>query len=227
MPSSPLRTLRRLVAALVFLTALWAFVDFRDILPPRWLAGITSIQFFPTLLRALAGLGLLGLLVWVTITLLAGRIYCSAICPLGILQDLVWRVRRWIAPLRLKFAAGHPVIRYGALVVTVGAALAGVWLIPSLLDPYSIFGRIAAGIFRPAAIALNNLLVPVAGAMGWHGLFRVPQPPLLTASTGFALFMLAGLVVMAALRGRLFATPFARWEGFSDCFPAGRCSNCG
>ena len=41
------------------------------------------------------------LLVWIVLTLLFGRVYCSSVCPVGTLSDLFIRLRRNIRPMNL------------------------------------------------------------------------------------------------------------------------------
>jgi polyferredoxin len=199
-----IRRVRLVTAAIVFVCLLAAFLDFRDLLPDRLPAAVADVQFVPALLRALAGAGAGVLIAWVLITLVAGRLYCSVACPLGIFQDLVWRLRQWLFPRRLRFVRAANPVRFGILFLSVAACLAGAWSVLAMLDPYSHFGRIASGILRPAVLALNNQLVPVAEAAGFHGLWRVPMPPLATFAVGFAAASLALLTVLAAWRGRLF-----------------------
>jgi ferredoxin len=199
-----LRTVRRAVAAVALVWALALFVDFPGVLPAKWTAAIAEIQFVPSALRALAGLGLAGFVLWIAVTLAAGRIYCSSVCPLGIFQDVVWHVRRRIFPTHLKFSRPQNTLRFAILLAVVCACAGGWWLLLSLLDPYSIFGRISAGVIRPSVIALNNLLVPLAGAAGVHAMFRATVPPVFTISAALALASLVVVGALAAWRGRIF-----------------------
>lgn len=52
--------------------------------------GLKASMLFPL---ALSGT-LLAVLVWIAVTLLLGRVYCSTICPIGTLQDVAARLRR-------------------------------------------------------------------------------------------------------------------------------------
>ena len=65
-----------------------------------WADRILFLQFVPSVIRfitipALAAIGFIAILV---LTALFGRVYCSAICPLGILQDVFARISKKIAP---------------------------------------------------------------------------------------------------------------------------------
>src|SRR5690606_5810037 len=150
-----------------------ALVDFYEWLPAaagRWAA---SIQVVPAAVALATGAGLAaGMVVCglVGLTLLFGRVYCSVLCPLGIMQDAIARVVAWVRgrPAGLKFAEPRNALRYGFLVLTLAGIMAG-WggLTLALLDPYSNYGRIASGLFRPVLMLGNNLAV---GAAEWSGL---------------------------------------------------------
>ena len=60
----------------------------------------------------------------VILTLLLGRVYCSVICPLGVLQDII----SWFASKRKKYRFSYSPalkwVRYAALVVFIVACIA-------------------------------------------------------------------------------------------------------
>jgi ferredoxin len=206
--SHRLRYLRIAVALLVLAGFTAVFSDFRNLLPAGLAGWFAATQLVPSFVALLTGavFSIGGLLV-ILLTLLAGRVYCSALCPLGILQDgiswLAARVRR--KPVRLPPAKPLTWLRQVFLWGTVAGIIAG-WggLTLALLDPYSNFGRIAATLFRPLLTLANNSLVTVASAAGLPGVNRIdlhwagPWRLLLPA----AFLML--VAVMAALRGRLY-----------------------
>ncbi len=85
------------IAFLLLITSL--FVDFREIIPTVWADRILFLQFVPSIIHfitvpALAAIGFIFVLL---LTALFGRVYCSAICPLGILQDVFSWIARKIA----------------------------------------------------------------------------------------------------------------------------------
>ncbi len=103
---------------------------------------LPHVQLMPALARFLATFSVGALATVLTIllsVLLFGRFYCAAICPLGVLQDAVglFRGRRGRAAPNLRR------VRYAAAAAVFGAMACG-WCVPALLlDPYSLFGRIA------------------------------------------------------------------------------------
>ncbi len=97
--------------------------------------------------------------VWLLITLIFGRIYCSTVCPLGVLQDIFaylprsrrsWRNRRLY-----HYADCNNKLRYFVLATVIAFGICGFAKLPSLLDPYSAFGRIC-----------NDFVIPVINFIG-------------------------------------------------------------
>ena len=64
------------------------FLDFTGTLP-AFLGWMAKVQFVPALLAVNVAV-VVGLLL---LTFILGRVYCSVICPLGVMQDIV----SWIA----------------------------------------------------------------------------------------------------------------------------------
>lgn len=202
MPRSRLK-LFRLIAASVMLAALTvAFADLRGSVPVRFAHWLAAIQFVPALLGAAAGgVALVTLLVILVVTLAGGRIYCSTVCPLGLLQDAMARVadgvRRRRAPLR--HVRGSRYVRYGMLIATTLAIVLGTGGIAyTYVDPYSNFGRIVSALVRPLLTVGNNLLVAPANAIGLGGINQVtpswPTPGILLG-TVLVLTLVAALSV--------------------------------
>ena len=206
MPPKLLKWLRVVVAVAVFAALTAAFVDFRELVP--WKIGHTlgEIQFVPSLVALLAGASLsLACIIIVIVTLAVGRVYCSAICPLGILQDVVIRLTKRLKSRPASYARPHTELRQTFLWATIIAAVAG-WggFALSLLDPYGNFGRIMSDIFRPLVTLANNSVVGLADTVGWHGLFRVVPSWAGTGALMVPVFVLLLVVVLAAWRGRLY-----------------------
>lgn len=192
----------------MFAALLAVFVDLRGSAPVALAYALASTQFVPALLGFGTGAAFATALVVILIaTLAVGRVYCSAICPLGILQDVIWRIRRLFARRRplLRHEPARRWTRRGFFWATIAGMLTG-WFgfTLSLIDPYSVFGRIASDLFRPIAAILNNGLAAIANATGSTLVNRVePQ----WAAVGALAFPLLGLGVVAVLawrRGRLY-----------------------
>lgn len=75
------------------------------------------------------------------LTLLFGRIYCSTICPLGLLQELYLLIfHRKKLPTQKSSS-----IKYFIAAIAFGTLLGGTAYFMRLIDPYSIFGSAISG----------------------------------------------------------------------------------
>jgi polyferredoxin len=203
-----LKWLRIVVALAVFAALTTAFVDFRELVP--WKIGhwLSEIQFVPSLVALLTGASLsLACIIIAVVTLAVGRVYCSAICPLGILQDIINRLTKWVKRKSrpASYSRPHTWLRQTFLWATIIAAVAG-WggFALALLDPYSNFGRIASDIFRPLATLANNSVVGLADTIGWHGLFRVEPRWAVVGALHQPVILLILLFVLVVFGGRLY-----------------------
>ena len=241
MPRSRLKLLRVAAALVVFAGLTAALADFRNLVPAavgRWLAGV---QLVPSLVALVTGaaLSLAGVIIIVA-TLAVGRVYCSAICPLGILQDVIARLAAWTHRGKRKFlpyARPKTWLRQGFLWGTVAGMVVG-WsgLTLALLDPYSNFGRITAGLFRPLVTLANNAIVGLANAAGLNSLYRVEPHWAGVGALTIPALMFVLTAVLAAWRGRLYCNTvcpvgtllgwFAQRAAFRLEIDRGACHKC-
>jgi ferredoxin len=195
---------RVVVALLFFIAFLLAFADIKGNLPTHFYKLFLYFQFTPSVLESLTHFSAFsaGFIVVIVLTILGGRIYCSTICPLGILQDIVLNVKRKIQPKqRLRFKKALNILRYSILGITlISILISGLFLI-NLLDPYAIFGRIGTHIFQPVFLSMNNLLLKIFPSAGLNAMEGRPFQ-LLAFMVGAG--MLAIVVVFSILRGRLY-----------------------
>ena len=242
MPRNPLKIIRIALAGLTFVGLSVAFVDFRGFAPPILGHALAHTQFVPGLvsLSVGAGIGALIFVIGLLVALAIGRIYCSAICPLGVLQDVIARIGGWLRRKKkfLPYAKPHTKLRHIFFWGAVAAAFVG-WgsFALALLDPYSNFGRIVSMLARPLLTAANNSIVGFANAVGTQSLYRV-QPA--WASAGLLLLpaiFLTLVVVMSALRGRLYCNTIcpvgtalgliSRFAAFRISIDKKACTKCG
>ena len=131
----------RVTVALVFIMALTA--GFLGLLarPLTWL------EFLPALLAV----NLLVVAVLIILTAILGRVYCAALCPLGVFQDIVFWLKKRLRPKQVQFSflKEAVVLRYGILAALFVAWVLGLYFIPALLDPYSIYGRMVTNLLAP------------------------------------------------------------------------------
>jgi len=244
MPVKHLRKIRIGIAAIVFLTFLVMFLDI-DVLALNPLSEILlRLQIFPSLLRFFAlffTISALGFLLILILTFLFGRVYCSALCPLGILQDIITRIANLFKrkkSRRFSFRKNKKLIlRYGILTATLAFWVFGSLFLINLLDPYSNFGKIAVSFFQPLTIWINNTLAVIFESQGSYLVtpLMVKTLPGDVVSVSAVIFL--AIIIMAAFRGRLFCNSvcpagsllglFSSRSVFQVAFREESCTLCG
>ena len=150
--SNPMRTVRILVATVITVCLILTFVD-----PTGWaarhLSWSAAIQMLPAILSVgkYGGLGAIVILaLLIVLTLVFGRVYCSAICPLGALQDVFRRLKIG-KKVQYRYRPENKALRWSILAVFLVLLLipAMGWA-ARLMDPYSAFGRIVTAASRHA-----------------------------------------------------------------------------
>ncbi|MDR1762692.1 MAG: 4Fe-4S binding protein [Dysgonamonadaceae bacterium] len=231
-----LKTVRIILALLVFVPLLLFFCDFTGTLPLPF-SNLAKVQFVPSVMSGAAAVVIVLLLA----TLLFGRVYCSVICPLGILQDAVsWFTRRGKKKNRRRkwfdYAKPLNILRYSILAICVGFLVFGIAEPLSWLDPYTNFGKIAVNIFRPVAVGINNLLNWTAVRFGVLNFYHVTLHTVTAISLGVAIFIFLVVGTMALLRGRLFCNTIcpvgsllglvSRFSAFRISINESKCTSC-
>ncbi len=205
---SKFKRLRVIIALLFFSFTLLPFIDLYEWVPDSLVGQILFLQFLPSLFRFLQvlSIGSVGFVIVLILTLVLGRFYCSAICPLGILQDMFAYLSKIIRKKKClyKFKKSQSIIRYSIMGISVIAFVFSISLVLNLLDPYSNSGRIFTYIFKPFLVWVNNVTATQMQSQGVYSMHIIER-----ASTSWAIFfyMLVLLLVIAYLslkRGRLF-----------------------
>ncbi len=228
-----LRKIRIALATVTFLLVTWLFVDFTGT-AHRFVAWLADLQFVPAVLALNVGV----VIALVVLTLLLGRIYCSVICPLGILQDLLahLRPRKNKKVGRYSFSPEVKWLRYPMMVLFIVALVAGVGSVVVLLEPYSSFGRIVATFLEPLYAMGNNVLAGIAerheSYAFWHEEVWLRSWPTLIITGSF--FVL--LVVLAWIGGRTYCNTIcpvgtilsflSRFSFLKINFDESKCKNC-
>ena len=169
-----MKKIRIAVEAVVFAALTLLFLDFGGIFD-KALGWLPKLQFWPAVLSLNIGLVVLLL----TLTILFGRVYCSTLCPLGAIQDGIFRLKTCGKKSR-KYRGGYKkpqnVIRYSILAAFIVVSALGFGAAAYLIEPYSIFGRMVTstlGKSLPIAaisagtLALIVLLVHFTGRGWW------------------------------------------------------------
>jgi ferredoxin len=225
-----LKKLRITLATIFFVGITLMFLDFTGTLH-HWLGWMAKVQFLPAVLA----LNVVIILVLLVLTLVFGRIYCSVICPLGIFQDLVARLRR--KKNKYSYSKAISWLRYTMLGIMVVALVAGIGSVVQLLAPYSAYGRIATMIFQPIWKFGNNLLASVAERIDSYAFYRTE---VLVPAMGVVLIVAVATALLVGIlawrNGRTYCNTicpvgtvlsfFARFSWFKIRFDEDKCRNC-
>ena len=208
-----LRKIRIIISSIVILVFIAAFLfgdaDYQYL--PQ-LAGYT--QFIPSLMRIFlifGGITSVGFLVILLLTLIFGRVYCAAFCPLGILQDFFIFLRKRYLRQFFKIPRRLPdfnLLRYSTLALFLLTIAAGSTTLLNLLDPYSFFGRIVTQLIKPVYVFIRNRLVISFEFFDFYILEMKTYDAfvLLTFGVVFVSFVLLMLLTLAA--NRVFCNSF-------------------
>ncbi|MDD4847882.1 MAG: 4Fe-4S dicluster domain-containing protein [Bacteroidales bacterium] len=148
-----LRKIRITLAIICFTLITLLFLDFTGTLHV-WLGWLAKIQFLPAVLALNVGVVAALLL----LTIVFGRVYCSVICPMGVLQDLIAWLGKKFKKNRYSYSPAKRWLRYSVLALFVVLMVAGVHSIAILVAPYSAYGRIVSNFLAPIYQWGNNLL---------------------------------------------------------------------
>jgi polyferredoxin len=193
------RFFRILIGGLVLVSCALVFADIGRSLGVGQIRTILWPQFVPSLSALLTGGGWLatGCIAVILLTLVFGRVYCTMLCPLGVLMDFsAWLARRTGRKRKLPYRRGRPWLRSAMVAVCVIGLTAGTAVPLAFLDPFSLFGKITGGTLRPALGTANELLA----ATEWINPVKVS--PVAWTTTGVALGLLLLVVLAAVFRGR-------------------------
>ena len=136
-------------------------------------------------------------------TLLVGRVYCSTLCPLGLLQDLIARLTRRFNKKPYQRLAPHSSMHALIFALAAGSALAGFILPLAIIEPFSTFGQIFAGIFQPLTARFFSVTAPLLSTgINWLG--QASAKPFSVANSLISLLLLAGLTIAVYRAGRIY-----------------------
>ena len=229
-----LRKLRITAAVLFFTFITLLFLDFTGALH-TWFGWMANIQLLPAVLA----LNLAVIIALVLLTLLFGRVYCSVICPLGVLLDIIswFSGKRKGKKNRFTFKKENKWLRYGVLVLFIVLMVAGANAVAVLIAPYSTYGRIVTALLEPLYDWGNNLLAAISAHFGSYAFYPTEVylkslPVLLVAIVTLVL-----LAVLAWKGGRTWCNNIcpvgtvlgllSRFSLFRPVIDTSKCVNCG
>ena len=225
----------RIVLALVF----WAgitllFLDFTGSVH-AWLGWMSRIQFLPAVLAL--NFGVIALLV--ALTLLFGRVYCSVICPLGVMQDAFGRLGRLGRTHRNRYGYSPALswLRYLVLGIFIVAMVSGISSVVVLLAPYSSYGRIVSSLAAPVYVWANNILALVAERLDSYAFYERDVWVKSVTTLVTACVTLGVIAVLAWRNGRTYCNTvcpvgtvlglLSRFSLFAPVIDTPRCNGCG
>ena len=226
-----LRKIRLTLAILFFVGITLLFLDFTGTVH-AWLGWMAKIQFLPALLAVNAGV----VVFLILLTLVCGRVYCSVICPLGVMQDAVAWLGKKQRKNRYAYSPALSWLRYGVLAVFIVALVAGVGSLAALLAPYSSYGRIANNLFAPVYGWGNNLLAYLAERADSYAFYGtdVWLKSLPTFLIALLTFVVIG--ILAWRNGRTYCNTIcpvgtvlgflARWAWLKPVIDTDKCVDC-
>jgi hypothetical protein len=199
------------------------FIDFRKSFSREIYQWAVSLQFVPTLLKTVTvtGAASFGFILVLLLTLLFGRVYCSVLCPLGIFQDVVsWFSGKTKKKRKYKYSKAWTIVRYTILAIVVIPLLFGSITLVTILDPYSLFGRISTTLLKPVVVLVNNMIAAgFAKADIYNFLYRYDIVAVLPGIFIVTTIFLAGIILAALCVADFIATRFVRWGPFWALYP--------
>lgn len=206
-----LKRIRRVVSAGLLVLSGAIFVDISGVIPAQVTSTVVSFQLVPALIRSVSTFGIwtIGFLFILLLTAAFGRVYCSTLCPLGTLQDIVifltlrWKKhrhrRRWYA-----FSPPQYLVHYTLFAVIGANAILGGLFLLNLVEPFSNFGRVVADLFRPGLIALFNGVALVLESFHSYDISRFTSHGIDTEVIVGTILFFAAVIYLSSTRGRLF-----------------------
>ncbi|MGI6233367.1 MAG: 4Fe-4S binding protein [Prevotella sp.] len=208
------------------------FLDFTGTMR-TWTGWLAKIQFLPAVLALNVGI----VVFLVLLTLVFGRVYCSIICPMGVLQDIIARLGRIRKRNPYSYSKAKNGLRYVVLAAFVVLFVAGLSQIAILIAPYSAFGRIAQNLLQPVWIFGNNLFASISASMDSYAFYHTDLwmrslPTFIIAAVTFVV-----VAVLAWRNGRTWCNTIcpvgtvlgflSRFSWFKIHFDEEACRKCG
>ena len=230
-----LRKIRIILASLFFIGVTLLFLDFTGSIH-AWLGWMAKVQFLPAVLALNFGV----VAVLLALTLIFGRVYCSVICPLGVMQDII----SWIHGktkkknrFRFSYSPAKNWLRYGVLAVFVIALVAGLHSLVALVAPYSAYGRMASNLLAPIYQWGNNFFAWIAERADSYAFYSTEVWVKSGATFAVAAVTFVVIAVLAWKHGRTWCNTicpvgsvlgfFSKFSVFAPVIDTEKCRNCG
>ncbi len=225
-----IRKIRIVLAAVMMVGITLLLLDFTGT-AHLWLGWMARVQLLPAALAV----NVVVLAVLAVVTLLLGRVYCSVICPLGIMQDLISSLRK--KKFRYNYSRPLTWLRWLMVAVLVVAVATGVGSLVALLDPYGNYGRIATNLLQPLWLWGDNALASIAEHYDSYAFYSKDVWLRGGLTLGIAVAMLALVGTLAWRGGRTYCNTLcpvgtvlgllSRWSWLKVRINTDKCVSCG
>ncbi|MFI3263449.1 MAG: 4Fe-4S binding protein [Rikenellaceae bacterium] len=229
-----LKKLRVILGITCFTLITLLFLDFTGTIH-AWLGWLAKIQF----VAAVTAVHILPVILLIAITLLLGRVYCSVICPLGIFQDIISKIssKRKKFKYRFRYSKALTYLRGAVLLVFISMFIIGIGSITALLEPYSIYGRMASNLLAPIWQWGNNVLAYFAERADSYAFYTYDVwlrslPTFIIAALSFVI-----IVILAWKGGRTYCNTIcpvgtflgflAKYSLYKPRIDKDKCNSCG
>lgn len=105
---------------------------------------------------------------------------------------------------KYKYSKAWTIVRYTILAVVIVPLLFGSITMVTLLDPYSLFGRISTTLFKPAVVLVNNIFAGGLAKADVYWLYRYDLVTVLPGVLIVTTIFFAGIILASFYRGRLY-----------------------
>ena len=226
-----LRKIRITLATVMFIGITLLFLDFTGTMH-HWVSWMPKIQF----LEAVLALNVVVIVALLVLTLVFGRIYCSVICPLGIMQDIFGWLGKKAKKNRYTYSKQKHALRMAFFTFMLILIVLGGGTIVQLLAPYSAFGRICTNLLQPVYMAGNNVLAAIAEHYDSYAFYHTNVWMRALPSLIISIVTLGILAVLAWRNGRTYCNTicpvgtalsvFAKFSWLKVHFDVDKCKNC-
>lgn len=230
-----IKRIRIILATVFFVGITLLFLDFTGTLH-AWLGWMAKIQFLPAALA----LNFAVVAALLALTLVFGRVYCSVICPLGVMQDII----SWVHGktnkknrFRFSYSPAKNWLRYSVLAVFIVAIVLGLHSLVAIVAPYSAYGRIASNLLAPIYGLGNNFLAWIAEKADSYAFYSTDVWIKSLPTFIIALVTFAVIFVLAWKNGRTWCNTicpvgtvlgfFSRFSLLAPRIDTEKCRNCG
>ena len=227
-----LRKTRIILAAIFFVGITLLFLDFTGTLH-IWFGWMAKVQLLPAILALNTGI----VCVLALLTFLFGRLYCSVICPLGVMQDIFAWLGKKAKKNRYSYSPEKKWLRYIMLVLFIISLLVGGGVLAQLLAPYSAYGRIANNLLAPLWQWGNNGLAYLAERADSYAFYETEVWIKSGITFGIAVATLLIIGILTWRNGRTYCNTIcpvgtvlgfiSRFSWLKPVIDTSKCNGCG